>query len=73
MLTILLQVLPPFVEDSQRTIVPILPDKVSVPLLLAAQTETLEERVPGTVAGSTVIDAGLAFAALQMPLCTTAL
>jgi hypothetical protein len=53
--------------------VPVLPDKVSVPLLLVAQTETLAESVPGVVAGSTVIDAGLAFAALQTPLCTTAL
>ncbi len=67
------QVVPPSVEDSQRTMVPLFPDKVSVPLLLAAQTEILEESVPGIVVGSTVIDAGLAFAALQPPLCTTAL
>ena len=49
-----LQVLPLLMEDSQEIIVPIEPVKVSVLLLLFAQTTAAAESVPGFVGGAII-------------------
>ena len=49
---------PPFVELSQLTIVPLYPDKVTVPELVVAQTEVLPDTEPATGIVLTVIIEG---------------
>jgi hypothetical protein len=66
------QVDPPSVEDSQFKILPVCPLNVKDPLLEPVQTVALPLTDPPTVAGSTVMIAGVEFAAEQDPFCTTA-
>ena len=62
-----------FVDDSQRTTVPTLPDKVKVPEFVGAQTVVDPAIVPPTEAGVTVTVATLEVAEAHEPLCTIAL
>ena len=73
MLAIVVQVEPPLVEYSHLITLPVLPVKLSVPLLVPEQTVALEFTVPPTETGFTVIVTELEFADVQTPLCTTAL
>ncbi len=67
------QLVPPFTEDSHLTMFPVYPLNASVPLLAALHTVALEEILPPTDAGTTVMVAGDEFVMAQFPLCTTAL
>lgn len=55
------------------TTVPVLPDKVSKPLVLPEQIVDPPETLPPAETGSTVTAAGAEFAVAQLPLWTTAL
>ena len=68
------QVDPPFVEYSHPTTEPLLPLKVNVPLFVFGQAVvTAGDTVPPTDAGAIVIVTAEEFAAMQLPLFTTAL
>ena len=71
-LVISLQVVPPSTDDCHFTTLPVLPDKVSVPLLEPVQTEVDEDTVPPTDTGSTVMVTAAVFSEEQTPLFTTA-
>ena len=73
MLEIVLHVLPPSVELSHLITLPVCPLSVNVPLLEPEQTVALDETVPPTETGLTVIVADEELAAVLTPLCTTAL
>ena len=72
-LEIVVHVVPPFVDDSHLITLPVLPVKLSVPVLVPEQTVAAEFTVPPTETGFTVMVAGVEFADVQTPLCTTAL
>lgn len=66
------QLAPLSVDDSQRTTLPVWPDKVIDPLLLPEQTPVLPLTVPPADAGVTVIVEAVELAGAQEPLCTCA-
>ena len=54
-------------EDSHRVIVPVCPDKVSVPEFVPVQTLAAELIVPATVTGDTVMVTEAVVALAQLP------
>ena len=68
-LAMLVQVVPPLIDFSQRVTFPVLPDKVKIPLLAPEQTVVPPLTVPPTLIGLTVIVAAAEKAALQVPFC----
>lgn len=67
-----LQVRPPSVENSQRVIDPVCPDKVTDPLLVPLHTEIGVAVVPPTDVGLTVMVVIEEYVAVQPLLCTSA-
>ena len=72
MFEISLQVLP-LVEYCHMTTLPVLPERVSSVLLVPEHTSVPPETEPPTVAGSTVISAGVAYSGSHTPLWICAL
>ena len=66
------QLLPPSIEDSQRTTLPVCPLSVNVPLLVSEQSVAVPLIDPPTDNAFTVIVAGEEFTGLQIEFCTTA-
>ena len=73
MLVMSFQVLPPLVDDCHLVILPVLPLKVMVPLLMPGHTEAEPDVVPPTDVGFTVIVTTELLADEQGELVTTAL
>ena len=70
---IVVQLVPPSVDCSQRIIVPLNPETESKPLFSPLQIEVDEERVPPTLCELISINAGDEYSKGAVPLCTTAL
>lgn len=73
MFAISVQVLKGLTELCHFITVPVLPDKVSNPLMLPVQMELPPETLPPAEVGSTVTVVAAEFAEAQFPLWTTAL
>ena len=66
-MAIVVQVVPPLMEDSHLTTEPVWPLKASVPLLAPEQTAAFEATEPPTEPAFTVIVAAEEFAGVQEP------
>ena len=70
---IVVQLVPPSVDCSQRRIVPLNPDKVNKPLVSPLQIDVEVDRVPPILCELISMNAGDEYSTGAVPLCTTAL